>query len=198
MVAAAFSAVFWCHDASAREPWFWGDGNVHGLLGVAGGWCTRGGLQVGGNVPCVETSLALDIPLPRRPDLHWLIESGFGITAPVRWGYSTLGEETSTGGGNVLLRTMFGRDFESAATPNQSALLFWRFGGEAKPMWAVGSLTWGFHGLVDLGTRIDRRFELGVRLVVGADTVSTVGPDYTATDWSFFIGTQLFGRFVVR
>jgi len=190
-----------CGDALAREPYRWGDGRVHGVLGAAFGWCTRTGFQVGGNVVCAETTLGMDVSLPRRHDLHWLTELGFGGVGSIRWGYDTQGEQTSTGGGSFVVRTLFGRDFISSVPslpPWETAVLFWRFGGEFKPMWAFGRWTYGVHGVVDIGTRVVSRFELGLRVLAGADTVRVAGSDYSAVDWTFMVGTQIFTRFVIR
>jgi hypothetical protein len=97
-----------------------------------------------------------------------------------------------TGGGYLVFRPLAGYD----VTPH----FYIRGGGEAQ-VFHYETVDGNFHGVLELGTRIER-FEVGVRAFVGMDGIlaqgtSSAGPE-TRYEWTVAQGAQAVLRYAIQ
>jgi hypothetical protein len=161
---------------------------VHLFVSAGIGSCTRHDAKVGAAGMCGDVvPLGLDVPL--RMPFHFSVEGAFGAMSQVLSG-DNLGVLRSGGGAYMALRPLFGYDV--------TRLFFVRAGPQLRVAWSLGNAAPGVMGLIDLGTRIFSRVEIGPRGFLGVDDVISVDSRGAHHGFAFAFGATLLARVFLR
>ena len=144
----------------------WPNQRVHLVLAATLGSCTRTEVEVAASGFCPEFSVAgVDVPAGRR--WHVDAEVGLGWVPKGSTGDSNFGIARQSGGTYVVVRPMVGLDI--------TRLFYVRAGVQVRGTWSLERVAPGFHGMLNLGTRLGSHVELGLRVLAGADGGITRG-----------------------
>lgn len=182
-----------CCAADERN---WPDGphqrkKVHLFASGQIGSCTRDNTEVGVTEVCGDiVPLGIDLPfLILGEPFRFSVEGAFGATSKVESG-DAFGIRRSSGGPYLALRLLFGYDI--------TRRFFVRWGSQVRGTWSLDTVAPGVMGVIDLGTRIGSRLELGPRAFFGADGVASVNSHGANHDLAFAFGTTLVARVFVH
>ena len=171
--------------APSEEP-SWPDGKWHLLIAGAIGTCTRHDDRVGATGMCGEGTLGADFPWHFLLVRNLSVELGIGSTVGATSGNRDYGTSRTSNGPYGTVRVLLGWDL--------APLLFLRAGPQVRVTWAQATAAPGVVLVVDTGTRLGRRAEVGLRAFAGADGVIRANAAETRLDTALAFGAAAYAR----